>query len=229
MRRVWVVRITLLAPAVNAALRQVRFDDAPPDAAGVRRATAAAAALPRHDMAFTAPAERCRGTAVALGLDAAVTPELGDLDMGRWRGRSLDEVGQEAPEEVAVWLSDPAAAPHGGETLLQLVERIGAWLEARRESPAPAAPVAPPAPAGETHREGPPPAAPPAPPVPAREARLLAVVEPAVVRAALVHALGLPAPTFWRLDVAPLTATELSGRAGRWNLRCGHPLAGSAP
>ncbi|MBA6440287.1 histidine phosphatase family protein [Streptomyces sp. GMR22] len=200
------VRITLVAPAVNAALRQVRFDDAPPDAAGSRRAAAAAAALPHHDMAFTAPSERCRGTAAALGLDAAVTPELCDLDMGRWRGRSLDEVGQEAPEEVAAWLSDPAAAPHGGETLLELVERIGAWLDARREEPASATP-----------------------PAPARAARLLAVVEPAVVRAALVHALGLPAPTFWRLDVAPLTATELSGRAGRWNLRCGHPLAGSAP
>ncbi|WP_445519002.1 histidine phosphatase family protein [Streptomyces sp. NEAU-174] len=196
----------LVAPAVNAALRQVRFDDAPPDAAGARRAAAAAAALPHHDMAFTAPSERCRGTAAALGLDAAVTPELRDLDMGRWRGRSLDEVGQEAPEEVAAWLSDPAAAPHGGETLLELVERIGAWLDARREEPAPATPTAP-----------------------ARAARLLAVVEPAVVRAALVHALGLPAPTFWRLDVAPLTATELSGHAGRWNLRCGHPLAGSAP
>ncbi|WP_344316213.1 histidine phosphatase family protein [Streptomyces javensis] len=206
MRRGWVVRITLVAPAVNAALRQVRFDDAPPDAAGVRPAGAAAAAQPHHDMAFTAPSERCRGTAAALGLDAAVTPELRDLDVGRWRGRSLDEVGQEAPEEVAGWLSDPAAAPHGGETLLELVERIGAWLDARREDPAPAAPRAP-----------------------ARDARLLAVVEPAVVRAALVHALGLPAPTFWRLDVAPLTATELSGRAGRWNLRCGHPLAGSAP
>ncbi|MBD3002874.1 histidine phosphatase family protein [Streptomyces sp. 5-10] len=231
------VRITLVAPAVNAALRQVRFDDAAPDAAGLRRAAAAATALPHHDMAFTAPSERCRGTATALGLDAAVAPELGDLDVGRWRGRSLDEVGQEAPEEVAAWLSDPAAAPHGGETLLELVERIGAWLETRREDPAqpaPAratrrespAPAAPPTSAGEIRREGPPPAAPPAP---ARAARLLAVVEPAVVRAALVHALGLPAPTFWRLDVAPLTATELSGRAGRWNLRCGHPLAGSAP
>lgn len=196
----WVVRITLVAPAVNAALRQVRFDDAPPDAAGVRRARVAAAALPRHDMAFTAPSERCRGTAAALGLDAAVAPELGDLDVGRWRGRSLDEVGQRAPEEVAAWLSDPAAAPHGGESLLALVERIGVWLEARKEGSA--------SPSG-----------------PAREGRLLAVVEPAVARAALVHALGLPASAFWRLDVAPLTATELSGRAGRWNLRCGHPLA----
>ncbi|MET7933035.1 histidine phosphatase family protein [Streptomyces sp. NPDC005322] len=57
------------------------------------------------------------------------------------------------------------------------------------------------------------------------EGRVLAVAEPAVVRAALVHALALPAQTFWRLDAAPLTATELSGRSGRWNPRCGRPLA----
>ncbi|WP_254885986.1 histidine phosphatase family protein [Streptomyces sp. NA02950] len=184
------VRITLVTPAVNAALRQVRFDDAPPDPAAARRAEAAAGALPHHDTGLTAPSERCRGTARALGLDAEVTEGLRDLDVGRWRGRSLDEVGRRAPEEVAAWLADPAAAPHGGESLLELLERVGAWLEGRAGS----------------------------------EERVLAVADPAVVRAALVHALGVPARTFWRLDAAPLTATELSGRSGRWNLRCGRPL-----
>ncbi|TXS43410.1 histidine phosphatase family protein [Streptomyces sp. uw30] len=57
------------------------------------------------------------------------------------------------------------------------------------------------------------------------DGRTLAVVEPEVVRAAVVHALGMPVAAFWRLDVAPLTATELSGRSGRWNLRLGRPLA----
>ena len=153
------VRITFVTPAVNAALRQVRFDDAPPDAAAVRRAEAAADTLPHHDAAFTAPSERCRGTATALGLDATVVPRLRDLEVGRWRGRSLDEVGQESPRDVAAWLSDPSAAPHGGESLLELMERTGAWLEAWS----------------------------------GREGQLLAVAEPAVVRAVLVHALGLPA------------------------------------
>ncbi len=62
---------------------------------------------------------------------------------------------------------------------------------------------------------------------------MLAVAEPAVVRAAIVHALGLPPALFWRLDVPPLTLTELTGRSGRWNLRCGRPLttegAGAPP
>ncbi|TWV58764.1 histidine phosphatase family protein [Streptomyces misionensis] len=56
------------------------------------------------------------------------------------------------------------------------------------------------------------------------DGRTLAVVEPEVVRAAVVEALGLPDTAFWRLDVPPLTATELSGRSGRWNLRLGRPL-----
>ncbi|MFD3541641.1 histidine phosphatase family protein [Streptomyces sp. NPDC058662] len=48
-----------------------------------------------------------------------------------------------------------------------------------------------------------------------------AVVEQAVVRAAVVHALELPAAAFWRLDVRPDTVTALTGRAGRWNLLVG--------
>lgn len=54
--------------------------------------------------------------------------------------------------------------------------------------------------------------------------RVIAVAEPDAVRAAVVHALAAPDHAFWRLDVRPLTATELSGRAGRWNLRTGRPL-----
>nr|WP_246394011.1 histidine phosphatase family protein [Pseudonocardia pini] len=48
---------------------------------------------------------------------------------------------------------------------------------------------------------------------------LLAVVDPAVVRAALAHTLGAPATAVWRVDVDPLSVTVLVGEAGRWNLR----------
>jgi hypothetical protein len=53
---------------------------------------------------------------------------------------------------------------------------------------------------------------------------VVAVVEPDVVRAALVAALEAPHAMFWRFDIRPLTATALSGRAGRWNVRVGEPL-----
>ncbi|GAA5037988.1 histidine phosphatase family protein [Streptomyces siamensis] len=54
--------------------------------------------------------------------------------------------------------------------------------------------------------------------------RTVAVVEPEVVRGALVRVLGAPDAAFWRVDVPPLTATEFSGRSGRWNVRAGRPL-----
>ncbi|MFB6441048.1 histidine phosphatase family protein [Streptomyces sp. NPDC056411] len=56
--------------------------------------------------------------------------------------------------------------------------------------------------------------------------RVLAVVDPDVVRAAAVAALRLPLEAFWRLDVPPLTVVELSGRSGRWNLGLGRQLDG---
>lgn len=112
--------------------------------------------------------------------------------MGRWSGARLTEVSADEPDRVAAWLADPSAAPHGGESLLELCARVGAWLDSLRGSD-----------------DGP----------------VLGVAEPAVIRAAAVHALDLPPQAFWRLDVAPLTVTELSGRSGRWNLRCGRPLA----
>ncbi|MFI0259015.1 histidine phosphatase family protein [Streptomyces sp. NPDC017056] len=63
--------------------------------------------------------------------------------------------------------------------------------------------------------------------------RVVAVVEPDVVRAAVVGALGAPPSSFWRVDVPPLTVTELSGRDGRWNVRVagdlGHGAAPQAP
>ncbi len=47
----------------------------------------------------------------------------------------------------------------------------------------------------------------------------LAVCGPAVVRAAVVAVLGAPPSAFWRLDVAPLTRTDLRGGPDRWTVR----------
>jgi broad specificity phosphatase PhoE len=191
------VRVMLISPAMSAALREARFDDdVPLDEAGASRARAAAGAgaLPNADRWVSGPSRRCGETAAALGLPTDTEPALRSWDMGRWRGRRLEEVSVGEPEALSAWLSDPSAAPHGGESLLALCGRVGGWLESLLGD------------AG----------------------RVLAVTEPAVARAAIVHALALPAEAFWRLDVAPLTLTELSGRTGRWNLRCGRPLVGDA-
>jgi broad specificity phosphatase PhoE len=51
------------------------------------------------------------------------------------------------------------------------------------------------------------------------EGHTVAVTHAAVVRAAVVVTLGAPAAGFWRIDVAPLTATVLRGGPGRWTVR----------
>ena len=51
-----------------------------------------------------------------------------------------------------------------------------------------------------------------------REGATLAVTHAAVVRAAIVSALGAGSSAFWRIDVAPLWVARLTGHDGRWNL-----------
>ena len=58
----------------------------------------------------------------------------------------------------------------------------------------------------------------------AREGATLAVTHGAVVRAAMVTALGAPLPPPSGIDVAPLSLARLSGREGRWNLVAFGPL-----
>ncbi|WP_435597341.1 histidine phosphatase family protein [Streptomyces anulatus] len=188
------VRVMLISPAMNAALREARFDgDAPLDRSGRERANAAADAVPTAGLTLSGPSERCRETSEALGLAARTEPALAGWDLARWSGLRLDDVAAAEPARMSAWLGDPSAAPHGGESLRDLVGRIGGWLDSLGGPDAPGTAV-------------------------------LAVAEAAVVRAAVVHGLRLPAEAFWRLDVAPLTLTELSGRSGRWNVGLGRPL-----
>jgi broad specificity phosphatase PhoE len=48
--------------------------------------------------------------------------------------------------------------------------------------------------------------------------RAVAFCPALVVRAAVVHALDLPATAIRRIEVAPLSVTRLRGRAGAWSL-----------
>jgi broad specificity phosphatase PhoE len=186
-------RVTLISPAVSRSLREARFDDGCPlDEAGAARARAAEGTFRRLDRALASPTVRCAQTASALGLDASAVPELAGFRVGRWQGRTLDEVGAEEPEALVSWMSDPSFAPHGGESVRQLCDRVAVWLESAAQAPG----------------------------------RTVAVVEPEIVRAVVVRALGAPEPAFWRVDVPPLTAVTVSGRSERWNVRIGEPVGG---
>ncbi|MFD8417749.1 histidine phosphatase family protein [Streptomyces sp. NPDC059466] len=189
-------RVILISAAIGAALREARFDEGGRvDAAGLRLARAAAGAVPGAERQWVSPSVRCRETADALGLDTVLdVPALAGLDVGRWRGATLEEVSSKEPAAVAEWLADPGAAPHGGESVRAFCDRVAGFLDKAAEL----------------------------------TGRTVAVVEPEVVRALVVRVLGAPESSFWRIDVPPLTATEFSGRSGRWNVRVGRPLAPSA-
>jgi broad specificity phosphatase PhoE len=85
------------------------------------------------DHALLGPERRVVETAAALGLAdrGVVDPGLRECSYGRWTGRRLRDVGAEEPAAVADWLKNPAASPHGGESITELIERVGTWLDER--------------------------------------------------------------------------------------------------
>lgn len=121
-----VVRLTLVSHAMTDAVSAGRFPtDEPLNAQGSRQADACVELGPT-DAAYCGPEKRTRQTAELLGLHAVVEPLLADLDCGRWRG---DVLGGVEPAELAIWLTDPAQAPHGGETVVQVIERVRRWMD----------------------------------------------------------------------------------------------------
>jgi broad specificity phosphatase PhoE len=122
-------RLDLLAHGASAATRGARFpDDDSLEASAIGALEALRGRLRPYAQVLTAPARAARETAAALGFDAEVEMALSDCDYGRWRGRASKDVAEREPDEFAAWLGDPAAAPHGGESLAVLIERVGAWL-----------------------------------------------------------------------------------------------------
>jgi broad specificity phosphatase PhoE len=178
-------RLIFICHASTDAVRRSAFPaDEPLDAIGKRDATALAGSAPHADRIWSSPELRARQTAQVLGLNAAVEPALRDCDYGRWSGQSFDDVSAREPEAVATWLRDPAAVPHGGESLFAFMQRVAAWL------------------AGELSQHH----------------QAIMITHAAVIRAATVYAIEATPQSFWRIDVAPLSCTRLSGNNGRWNL-----------
>jgi broad specificity phosphatase PhoE len=75
------------------------------------------------------PEDACRATAVSLGGHPESIPELRDCDLGTWAGRTLTDIATDHSSELESWLHDPYAAPHGGESLAELITRVGRVLD----------------------------------------------------------------------------------------------------
>ncbi len=129
------VRVSLVAAARSSSLLAERFDDDRPlDGPGWRSVESAAQGLVplgAAELRYCSPTPRSRATGEALGYAPLAQPALRECDMGRWRGLTLAEVTAHEPGAVELWLSDPRSAPHGGESLLAFISRIGGWLDTR--------------------------------------------------------------------------------------------------
>jgi broad specificity phosphatase PhoE len=74
--------------------------------------------------ARVAPEPAAAAAATMLGLPWVVDHQLREPDFGRWCGRSLEDVAASDPAGLAAWTRDASAAPHGGESLADLVARL---------------------------------------------------------------------------------------------------------
>jgi broad specificity phosphatase PhoE len=184
-------RITLICHATTRSQRSVTFggDDSLDDV-GRAAAERLAGSLGPVDRCWTSPARRARETAAALGLTAVVDERLRDCDFGRWTGLRFQQLLLREPRKLVRWIRDPSSAPHGGESIPQVLERVAAWITACSKEP------------GHT----------------------VAVTHATVIRAAIVHVIQAQLASFWRIDVLPLSQTELRTNGRRWVLRSLGPI-----
>jgi broad specificity phosphatase PhoE len=174
-------RLMLVRHGSTPAVRAAAFGaDESLDQHGVAGAGRLADRLPRFDEVLTSPFARAVQTGAPLG-PARVVKELAECDFGTWAGLTLADVD---PEDLGAWMTDPDAAPHGGESLTGLLERVGVWLDEQATL----------------------------------EGTAVAITHGGVVKAAVCHALAAPPSAFWRIDVSPLSITELHAHDGRWTV-----------
>ncbi|MCY7344156.1 MAG: histidine phosphatase family protein [Pseudonocardia sp.] len=59
----------------------------------------------------------------ATGLPVKLDPRLRETHLGDWQGRTVPQIELEWPGAIATWRSDPAWAPPGGESRIDVVLR----------------------------------------------------------------------------------------------------------
>jgi broad specificity phosphatase PhoE len=139
---------------------------------------------PRAQQVWCGPEQRTRQTAEALGLRPDRAIEISDIDFGSWAGKEIEDVQVGDPSGLEAWFTDTEVSPHGGESFVQLISRVGSWLERQTV-------------AGHT----------------------VAVTHPSVIRAAILCSLQAPHNSFWRVDIAPLSVTDLRFNGKLWTVR----------
>jgi broad specificity phosphatase PhoE len=189
-------RITLICHSTTRDLRSATFGgDDGLDEVGLRKAQALAGALGPVDKVWMSPSLRTRQTADALGLSGEIDERLRDCDYGRWTGLKFQQLLLKEPRKLVSWVKNPSGAPHGGESIPQVMQRVGSWIDERVRD----------------------------------KGHTVAVTHAVVIRAAIVHVIEAGLPSFWKIDVLPLSATDLRTNGRRWVLRSLGPLTLASP
>jgi broad specificity phosphatase PhoE len=116
-------RLLVVAHAATSATRAVVFGDSgEPPSGEIRPLSGRTACWVRG------PEEACETTASRLGGTAEAIRDLRECDFGAWAGMPLVDVARADPSGLDTWLRDTYAAPHGGESLAELVSRVGRVL-----------------------------------------------------------------------------------------------------
>ena len=119
------VRLLVVAYAATAATRELRLG------AWSGPVVEKVPALRERTVTWVRGPEPVGAETVSLlgGGDAEVVAEVADCDYGTWTGRTLDEVATEDPRVLQLWLRDPWISPHHGESLADLMYRVGQAVE----------------------------------------------------------------------------------------------------
>ena len=130
------VRLLLMRHAATAWTAQGRFQgqtDVPLSPYGRRQVTALAQRLMTETLhrLYASDLQRAWETARAIATPHALRvqaePRLREMAFGRWEGLTYAEIQQRDVQALAAWERDQLnIAPPGGETLLQMTERVRA-------------------------------------------------------------------------------------------------------
>src|SRR5215475_15428626 len=128
------VRFLLIRHAATAWTAQGRFQgqtDIPLSPHGRRQATALAQRLMTETLHVLCASdlqrtwETAQTIAAPHALRVHAEPRLREMAFGRWEGLTYAEIQQQDAESLATWEHDQLhRSPPGGETLLQMTERI---------------------------------------------------------------------------------------------------------
>jgi broad specificity phosphatase PhoE len=114
--------------------------DVPLNAKGLLQAAAVASSFPRPPEAiYTSPLRRASAIAEAIaartGLEAAIDPDLVEMDVGEMEHLSRDDLRARYPDFLKLWRSGDVerARMPGGETLGEVQDRAWAAVERLRQ------------------------------------------------------------------------------------------------